>query len=323
MNTHPLSPLSNSVVLAPLSGISSLPFRIINRQFGCRYAFLEMVHARSLSYGSKKTQELMRTDQNDRPLGIQLLGNEPYFLEKAVEQLDNHNYDVLDFNAACPRRKITRKGEGASLLQTPKKLRDLLKIIIKHTRLPVTAKIRLGWNDTASAYDIARCVQDAGAAAVFIHGRTKTQGYSGSVDYGMMRNIKKILSIPVIASGNIFNAELAKRMFEQTGCDGITVARGALGNPWIFRDIYEFLKKGTMPPPPGVDEIADTIKKHFNLCIAYFGEKRGVPRFRKFYVWYTRGIQKIKHLRRGIMHIRTKEAMVEAIEEFRKQGERG
>ncbi|MBI4846344.1 MAG: tRNA-dihydrouridine synthase [Candidatus Omnitrophica bacterium] len=317
MNKKNNSIVLPKVILAPLAGISSLAFRMINRGFGCPYAFLEMIHARSFALSSRKTGDLTVSNADDRPLGIQLLGNEDYYLEKALEKISAQNYDSLDFNAACPRRKVIVKGEGAALLKTPQILKRLLKILVKGSCIPVSAKIRLGWEDAIKSRDIACYAEDSGINAIFVHGRTKIQGYSSDIDYESLRLIKRSLKIPVFASGNIFNASLAKKMFDETGCDGVMVARGALGNPWIFQEIIAMLENHPIPPRPSVDVIAQTMRKHFNLCFELHGEKRSIYIFRKFYAWYTRGISGVKSLRTKIMHTASAKEMIEMIEEFR------
>lgn len=307
------------LISAPLAGLSDLPFRSINRQFGCKYAFLEMIHARSLTYENRKTLDLLKTNQADMPLGLQLLGDEADYLKLAIEILDKkkYKYDVLDFNAACPIKKISSKGEGAALLKNRRKLSLLVKTLVKHSQVPVTVKMRLGWDDTVKAVDIASSIQDAGAQVVFVHGRTKVQGYSGDIDYAAIRKIKKKLSIPVVASGNILSPYLAKKMFDQTGCDGILVARGGLGNPWIYPAIAEYLSRGVEIAKPSVNEIAGIMKTHLKLYMDHYGEQRGLWNFRKFFVWYTRGINNVKQLRCRVMHISTENDMLAVIEDFK------
>jgi len=304
-------------MLAPLAGISSLPFRLINRRFGCEYAFVEMINARSLSYENKKTAELLQTAPEDRPLGVQLVGSEIDYIKQAIDKLEKYPHDILDFNAACPQKKIVSKGDGAGLLRTPRKLQLLLKAIVGYSRMPVTVKLRLGWNSGTAAADIAAYAADSGVSALFVHGRTAAQGYSGTVDYEAIGKIKKKVSVPVIASGDILSPTLAKKMFDETGCDGILVARGALGNPWIFREIMAMLKDGKIPPRPTVNEIAETMIEHFRLCQGCFNEQGSVVRFRKFYVWYTRGLRGTKVLRAQVMRAQTVKDMFEGIELFR------
>lgn len=304
------------VILASLSGISSLPFRRLNREAGCKFAFLEMISARSLSYSSKRTLEMMQSNSGDSPLGLQLLGEQSCYILKALEKLKDYKYDVLDFNAACPQKKITGHGKGAALLKNPKKLQELLKGIVKVATVPVTVKLRLGWDNEKHAVDIAKHTQDAGISAVCIHGRTKTQGYRGSVNYSAIRKVKASLNIPVIASGDIWSAQLAKKMFDETNCDAITVARGVLGNPWIFNEIEEFLNTGKILPRPTLKEVSQTMRYHLGLCVDFYGEKIGTMKFRKFFIWYTSGFLKTKPLRLSVAGIKTKLQMLNLIGKF-------
>ncbi|MGB2631262.1 MAG: tRNA dihydrouridine synthase DusB [Candidatus Omnitrophota bacterium] len=304
------------VILAPLSGISSLPFRTLNRNAGCKFAFLEMVNARSLSYSTKKTLQMMLTNKHDRPLGVQLLGNDTYYISKALEKLKDYSYDILDFNAACPQKKITSHGKGAALLKCPKELQKLLAFIVKEVTVPVTTKLRLGWDNEKNIVDIAKYVQDAGVKAVCVHGRTMAQGYQSPVNYAAIKKVKDALSIPVIASGDIWSAQMAKKMFDETGCDAITIARGALGNPWIFNEIDKFLATGKVVSRPAVKEVAQMMKRHLDLCLDFYGEKTGAVHFRKFYIWYTRGFSKTKPLRINVSQACNKPEMTGLIEEF-------
>ncbi|MDP2922228.1 MAG: tRNA dihydrouridine synthase DusB [Candidatus Omnitrophota bacterium] len=317
MRSNPVNHLPfPRIMLAPLSGISSLPFRIINREAGCKLAFLEMICARSLSYRSKKTLTMMTSNSHDRPLGVQLLGNEIYYILKAIEKIKDYKYDILDFNAACPYKKITKQGKGAALLKEPKKLQILLAAIVKEVKLPVSVKLRLGWENAKNAVNIAKHAQDSGVRAICMHGRTRVQGYQGEVDYCAIKKVKEALGIPVIASGNIWSASLAKKMFEETGCDAIMVARGALGNPWIFKEIEEFLATGKILARPSAKEVLATMKRHLDLCIDFYGEKSGITNFRKFYIWYTRGFSKTKPLRVSVSRTNTKIQMLELIDKF-------
>ena len=290
--------LKSNLILAPMSGITDLPFRMLNRKFGCAFAFTEMLNVRSVSYKSKRLKEMLAFDQKDTPLGIQILGCEPNYILKALEVLHKYKFDLLDFNAACPAKKVARRGEGASLLKEPKKLCGLLKLIVKNSAVPVTVKIRSGWDDNSlNAREVSLLAQDAGVSAVFIHGRTKMQGYSGTVDYLTIGKIKKELKIPVIASGNIFNAQLAKKMLDETGCDGLLIARGALGNPWIFKEIKEYLAKGKITERPKISRIAQIMIRHLHSYTEFYGERNAVIKFRKFFSWYTKSLRNIRHLR--------------------------
>jgi tRNA-dihydrouridine synthase B len=306
---------NTSLILAPMSGISDLPFRMLNRQFGCELAFSEMINARSLGYKSRKTQQLLSTNAADRPLGVQLLGKEPAYLVRALDILRHYPFDLLDFNAACPAPKVVRRGEGAGLLREPSKLRSILKLLVDNSPVPVTVKIRLGWDKQGcNTLEIARAAEDAGISAVFIHGRTKVQEYSGEVDYALMRKVKEALKVPVIASGNIFSGELARKMLDQTHCDGLLVARGALGNPWIFKETSFFLKNGRELSRPPVETIVEVILEHLDACVDFYGEKVGVVVFRKFFSWYTRGFRRVRRLRKEVSLAQTRESLRQIIE---------
>ncbi len=307
--------LKSNLILAPMAGVSDLPFRLLNREFGCELAFIEMINACSISHKSRKTQQMLATDSKDRPLGIQLLGGEGRFILKAMDVLNGHEFDILDFNAACPVKKVVSRGEGAGLLREPKRLCFILKLMVKNSPVPVTLKIRTGWDkDSINAREVALAAQEAGIKGLFIHGRTKLQGYSGRVDYRVIREVKKALNIPVIASGDIFSPELIAKMFDETGCDGVAIARGALGNPWLFRNAREFLEKGTMIKRQGIDEILKTMAEHLSACVNFYGEKNGVVIFRKFFNWYTRGFRKIRPFREKSSRVKTEQQMANLIQ---------
>lgn len=311
--------LSSSCILAPLSGISDLPFRMINRRFGCELAFTEMISSNAVVYKSKNTMAMLSTAPGDRPLGMQMLGNDPELIKKALDEINKLCFDVIDFNAACPAGRVTAKGKGAYLLREPLKLRELLKTVVRNSSAPVTAKIRTGWDDTSiNARDTALHAEDAGINGLFIHGRTRMQGYSGEVDYSAIREVKKALKIPVIASGDALSPRLIKKMFDETGCDGVLIARGSLGNPWIFRKTHDYLKTGCDAPGPQVNEITAAMKSHLDSCCNFHGETKGVMIFRKFFGWYTKGISGIRPLRERAFHANAMEEMAEIISEISK-----
>jgi tRNA-dihydrouridine synthase B len=302
--------LKSHLVLSPLAGISDLPFRMLNRRFGAELAFVEMLNCRSVGHKSRRTLEMLATAIKDKPLGLQILGCEPRFILKAMEVLRNYNFDLLDFNAACPAKKVVRRQEGAGLLKDPEKLRKILKLVVENSSVPVTVKIRTGWDkDSLNAKEVALLAEDSGVSGLFIHGRTKLQGYSGGVDYKVIAQVKKALTIPVIASGDIFSAQLIRKMFSETGCDAVVVARGALGNPWIFRE-------AECPEP---QEIVKVMLEHLKGCVDFYGERIGVIKFRKFFSWYTRGFRKIRPLRERSSRAKTWQDMAEIIERCRER----
>ncbi|HEX2966935.1 MAG TPA: tRNA-dihydrouridine synthase, partial [Syntrophorhabdaceae bacterium] len=262
------------VMLAPMAGISDLPFRLINRSFGAPFAFTEMIDVRAISHRDKRTRSMLLSCAEDRPLGVQLLGSDEKYILPALEVLSENTFDLLDFNAACPTPKVTRKGKGAALLKEPRKLASILKSLVDRSGMPVTVKIRTGWDiDSINACDVALRAEDAGVTAVFIHGRTRIQGYSGEVDYKNIGAVKKALRVPVIASGDNLSLPLIRKMFNETGCDGVALARGTLGNPWIFRNARELLSQDAVElKPVSKHERIETIREHFKLVIDHFRE---------------------------------------------------
>jgi tRNA-dihydrouridine synthase B len=308
--------LASPLVLAPMSGISDMPYRLINRSFGCGLAFTEMISATALAYKSKNTLKMLSATANEGPLGVQILGADPEIIKRALDILSEYSFDIIDFNAACPVSKVVSSGKGAGLLREPEKLQKLLKVIIKNTGVPVTVKIRSGWDKTSiNAVETAMRAQDSGVSGLFIHGRTKMQGYSGTVDYRIIREVKESLKIPVIASGDALTPDLIRKMFDETGCDGVSVARGALGNPWIFRETAEYLNNGSVPDRPDVCEMALTMKEHLNLLVAFRGEETGVMLFRKFFAWYLKG-RAVKELKVKAFHAGTRDEMLRLIDEL-------
>ena len=307
--------LSSPFILAPLSGVSNLPFRMINRDYGCELAFCEMISARALVYNKVKTKQMIVSSSGDRPLGVQLLADDAEIIKRALDILRPCKFDLIDLNAGCPAPKVAKKGQGAGLLTEPAKLKSLLKALAGNSPSPATVKIRAGWCDkSVNAREIALICQEAGAKAIFVHGRTRSQGYRGQVNYQVIREVKEAVDIPVIGSGDIFDALSAKKMFEETGCDALLAARGSLGNPWIFKEIEEYLKHGRVREKPALEEVVAVMKKHLKLCVEFFGERIGVVIFRKYFIWYTKGFHHIRHLRREAFATEDKEGMLRVIE---------
>jgi tRNA-dihydrouridine synthase B len=306
--------LKSRLILSPMAGITDLPFRLLNRRLGCELAFIEMLNVRSVSFNSRKTRQMLSSSPEDRPLGMQILGREPKFILRALDVLKSREFDILDFNAACPVKKVVRRGEGAALLREPKKLNALLKLVVKNSLVPVTVKIRSGWDaKSVNAKEVALLAQDAGVKALFIHGRTKTQGYSPGVDYTVIRKVREALEIPVIASGNILSASLVKKMFDETGCVAVAMARGVFGNPWIFQEAKQFLEDGTIIKRPTREEIVRVMMEHLNSYVDFYGERVGIVKFRKFFGWYVKGLRKIRPLREKCSRVKKAEEMIQII----------
>jgi tRNA-dihydrouridine synthase B len=288
---------------------------MINRQFLCGLAFTEMISVSALAHKSANTMPRIATAEHDKPLGIQILGKDEELIRRSLDVIAGYDFDVIDFNAACPVKKVASKGKGAGLLREPETFQKLLKLIVENTNLPVTVKIRTGWDeDSVNAVDIALRAQDAGVSALFIHGRTRQQRYAGTVDYNVIEKVKEAIDVPVIASGDALSPELIRDMFNKTGCDGVVVARGALGNPWILRETAEFLEKGTIPARPDMHELTRVMKEHLAANVSFYGEKVGVIQFRKFFGWYAKGMP-IKDLRGRAFCTGTMDVMMGLIDE--------
>lgn len=310
--------ISPPLILAPMSGVSDLAYRLISRSFGAPFAFTEMISARALTYRNKRCLDMLVSSPADRPLGVQLLGNDPDVLLSALDILEACQFDLIDLNAACPVAKVVRRGEGAGLLREPGRIAKLLGVLVARSKVPVTIKIRAGWDERSiNAREVAIIAEDAGAAAIFVHGRTRSQGYKGEVDYRIIRAVKEAVKIPVIGSGDVFSAELATKMLEETGCDGVAMARGAMGNPWIFKQTAALLAGEGHPAIPAREEIISTMKEHLARSVDLYGEKLGVVVFRKFFVWYARGFRHIRALRVKALRATHLNDVLDAIESIR------
>jgi tRNA-dihydrouridine synthase B len=290
--------LRHPIILAPLAGVSDMPFRMVARAFGCELAYVEMLSIHALSHRNRKTMELLDRPPGDKPLGVQILGRDPERIERAMDFLEPCGFDLLDLNAACPVKKVAKRGEGAALMKEPEVLEALLRVMVRKSAIPVTVKIRSGWDgQSVNAAEIARRAEQAGVAAIYIHGRTRTQQYSGQVDYAPIAEAVRAVSVPVIGSGDVFDAIGAKRMLDETGCAGVVAARGAMGNPWIFPETRQYLDTGTIPGRPDIHEITRVMREHLNMCVALYGDEVAVKIYRKFFIWYTKGLHGAKPLR--------------------------
>ncbi|MGM0441430.1 MAG: tRNA dihydrouridine synthase DusB [Elusimicrobiota bacterium] len=311
--------INTNLIMAPMAGVTDLPYRLINRKYGCKFAFTEMVNVRGLSYKNRKTFKLMQTTKDDRPLGIQLEGSKKKYFLKALEKIKDYPHALLDINAGCPAKKVVKKGAGAALMQTPEKLRDILKAIVKESGRPVTLKLRAGWDkNSLNAPLVARQARDAGVKAIFIHGRHRMQGFKKSVDYKTIKKVVDSVDIPVIGSGDIFSPMAAEMMLDKTGCDGLLVARGTYGNPWIFRDIKEYLNTGKLNPLAGVKKISGVMREHLDLLTKYFNTENGIYRFRKYFVHYTRYFKYARPLREKVFNTTDKDTVLHIIGLFEK-----
>ncbi len=309
--------LRNNVFLAPMAGITNMPFRVLVREFGCALAFTEMISANGLVRKTQKSYRYLDSSPEDKPLGIQIFGSDPDVLVEAAQIVAALGADLVDINMGCPVKKVIKTGAGAALMRAPEKVCMILKSLRKATELPLTVKIRAGWRrGDMKALEIARIAEDCGVNAVIIHPRTADQGFSGSADWRIIEEVKKTVRIPVIGSGDIRNHQDASRMIQSTGCDGIMVGRGALGNPWIFRDIMSCCNKQKNSDLPSPEEREKIIRYHMDMEIDYSGEVLGVRHFRKHLLWYTKGLRGGSMLRGIIGSMNDKDAILEIIHHF-------
>ena len=307
------------IYLAPMSGITNLPFRLICREFGATQCFFEMVHSNSIIYEHPKNRRFLRTLKKDNPVAAQLLGADPALMLEAAQKLTTLvDISFLDINSACPVKKVVKKGEGAALLENRAKLGRIIKKLSSGLDLPVTVKLRTGFarRDVRGCVKTALICQDNGASVVFIHGRTRSQGYSGDIDYESIRAVKKALKIPVFGSGNIFNPVMAEKMLVETGCDGILVARGALGNPWIFRDIRNYLKSGKLPKNKSLSAKIKVLKAHLAYMHRYSDAKAShkAGLIGKVATWYLKNFRNASKIRDKIFHLKSYDELIDLID---------
>ncbi len=304
------------IILAPMAGITDLAYRTLCRRFGVKFAFTEMLCVNAMVYNNPQSHELIRSNAVDRPLGLQILAAAGEDIPQALDKAQGLKYELLDVNAACPQKKVTAKARGAFLLTDMSLLKKVLTMAVKYSAVPVTVKLRLGWNDAAAAVDIARHAEDCGVKAIFVHGRTRSQFYHGQVNYQALAAVKKAVTVPVVASGDILSAALAKKMREETGCDALLVARGAMGNPWLFKEIETYLRTGKIPSRPTPRRIAFTMKRHLSLLTKLYGDESGLAQFKKFFVRYVHGFPGVRPLRARAVVATRVEAIRTLIEHF-------
>ena len=298
--------LENNVILAPMAGVTDMPYRILCREQGAGLVCMEMVSAKAILYKNKNTQELLKVDERERPVSLQLFGSDPDIVADIAASLEDGPYDIFDINMGCPVPKIVKNGEGSALMRNPKLVEEILTKLVKAVKKPVTVKFRKGFDDTCiNAVEIAKIAESAGVAAVAVHGRTREQYYSGKADWEIIAKVKDTVSIPVIGNGDIFTPEDAKNMMEQTNCDGVMIGRGAQGNPWIFHQIKTYLETGMVPEKPPFSEVCRMILRHAKMQIEWKGEKRGMREMRSHAAWYTAGYPHSASLRRAMNTVET------------------
>lgn len=307
--------LENNVFLAPMAGVTDLPFRLLCKEQGCGMMCTEMVSAKAILYNNKNTDKLLEVDPRERPVAVQLFGSDPEILSRMAARIEDGPYDFIDINMGCPVPKVVNNGEGSALMRNPKQVEAILTAMVKALKKPVTVKFRKGFNDReVNAVEIAKIAESCGVAAVAVHGRTREQYYSGTADWDIIRQVKEAVSIPVIGNGDIFTPEDGKRMLEETGCDGLMVARGAKGNPWIFKRLTHYLDTGELLPPPTKEEKKEMILRHARMQVELKGEYQGIREMRKHVAWYTAGCPGSSALRNDVNLVETLAELEELIE---------
>lgn len=293
--------LDNPFLMAPLAGITDVPMRRLCKEQGAAMVYSEMISAKGLWYNDKNTEKLLLTNPEEAPLMYQLFGSEPDIMAQAADRLKDRANAGIDINLGCPVPKVVKNGEGSALLKTPELLYDVVKAVADAAGKPVTGKIRMGWDDdSVNAVEIAQAIEEAGAAAVGVHGRTRMQYYSGSANWDIIRQVKEAVNIPVIGNGDVFSGEDAIRMMNETGCDMVMIARGALGNPWIFRDAIALWKGGEKPLPPTTEEKVAMMLCHLDELAELKSERVAVNEMRKHAGWYLKGVHGSAAVRREI-----------------------
>lgn len=290
--------LDNPVILAPMAGVTDLPFRILCREQGAGLVCMEMVSAKAILYGNKNTKQLMESTPQERPVSLQLFGSDPDILGAIAHKIEDQPFDILDLNMGCPVPKVVNNGEGSALMKEPALVRRIVTAVVSAVDKPVTVKIRKGFTDeTVNAVEIAKIIEDCGAAAVAVHGRTREQYYSGTADWEIIRKVKEAVQIPVIGNGDVTSPERAREMLAQTGCDGIMIGRACRGNPWIFRQVVRYLETGELLPAPSLSEVKAMILRHAGMQVEIKGEGIALREMRKHVAWYTAGIPHSARLR--------------------------
>ncbi|MCT4599160.1 MAG: tRNA dihydrouridine synthase DusB [Vallitalea sp.] len=298
--------LKNNVILAPMAGVTDLPYRLLCKEQGCGLVYTEMVSAKALFYNNKNTELLMRIDERERPVALQLFGKDPQLMANMAMKITETNplIDIIDINMGCPVPKVVNNGEGSALMKNPKLVGEIVKQVSSAINKPLTIKIRKGFDESSiNAVEIAKIAQENGAAAIGVHGRTREQYYTGKADWDIIRKVKEEVSIPVLGNGDVFTPQDAKKLIDETNCDGIMIGRGAQGNPWLFKRIIHYLETGELLPEPHIEDIVNMINRHIEMLTTFKGEYTAVREMRKHISWYTKGLYNGANIRREINYI--------------------
>lgn len=300
--------LKNNVFLAPMAGVTDTAFRLICKSFGCGFLYTEMVSAKGIFYNSKNTKSLMEIDPKEKPIAIQIFGSDPKIMAYAAAKAEESGADIIDINMGCPTPKIVNNGDGSALMKDPILAGKIIDSVVKQVQVPVTVKIRKGWDrNSINAVEIGRIAQEQGAAAIAVHGRTREEFYSGKADWDIIRQVKEALSIPVIGNGDIYSPQDAERMINETDCDAVLIGRGARGNPWIFKRTVEYLESGRIILEPTPKEKIELLLYHLDMEIQNKGEDIGIREMRKHASWYLKGLPGSSHVKSQIFTMTKRE----------------
>ena len=311
--------IKNQVVLAPMAGISNTAYRQIIKEMGAGLIFAEMVSDKALVYGSEKTFDLLKMSDMERPIAQQIFGSDVDSFVKAAKLVEDKMHpDIIDINMGCPVPKVAIKSQaGSALLKNPDKIKEIVSAVVKAVSVPVTVKIRSGWDaNSVNAVEVAKVIEEAGASAITVHGRTRAQGYSGNADWNIIKQVKEMVSIPVIGNGDVTSAEKAKEMLDFTGCDAVMIGRGVLGNPWLIKECVSYLDSGIIPPKPSAREKIEMLKRHYQLLVDSTSEKQAILEIRTHALWYIKGMPKSAYIKNEFCKTKNSEDLFKILNDY-------
>ncbi len=309
--------LKNNLVLAPMAGVTDLIFRTLCKEQGCGLVYTEMVSAKAIFYDNKNTKPLMEINPTEHPVSLQLFGSEPELMGDMAKKIEAQPFDILDINMGCPVPKVVNNNEGSALMKDPVLAGKIIESVVRSIKKPVTVKFRKGFDmNSVNAVEMARVAQESGASAVAVHGRTRSQYYSGEADWDIIREVKAAVHIPVIGNGDVFHADDADRMIAYTGCDGVMIGRGIEGNPWLFANILHYRKTGEILEKPDIYTVTDMIRRHTKMQMAYKGDDLGIREMRKHIGWYTTGYPGSSALRRQVNQVSSYDQLCQLLDEY-------
>ncbi len=308
--------LKNNVFLAPMAGVTDMPLRILCKEFGAGLVYTEMVSSKGMFYNDTKTKKLMSINEKERPVAVQIFGSDADIMSETAKKISDEA-DIIDINMGCPAPKVTKNLDGSKLMLHPELIDEITKKVVKASRVPVTIKIRKGWDDEhINAVEIAQIAEKNGVSAITVHGRTREQFYTGVADLEIIKKVKEVVKIPVIGNGDVVDGESAKKMFETTNCDAIMIGRGSNGNPWIFREVLEYLENGVIVPRPTNEEKMNIVLRHLEMLVEYKGEYTAIREMRKQIAWYIKGMENATIIRNRINQIENLEELRQTIRAF-------